>query len=808
MVRRRSVFSDFPSGFSKILLLAAAGVFLMSGCAETKSGASSVGSATSAVAAKAVAMGKSWKATQGDIAITVDADGHYEIAREGKAWLVGGETALHTGGKWYSTQPGPDRMELKGGTPAVTTGEDSLGAFQEYRRTWDAGGTAFETAIRLYADSSVVFEQKFPNGAEGVALADAESMPRKGDLDEFNYSETSSAFPTFRVEGKLSKLRYLTFHDRFAIPVYGVGLAKAPSGLDGGVPLSIYDDQLRTIIVSPINSFKTAFQSRPAAFPNQYVCGVSGLVKSFPAGFTSRTIVYSGQGVNATYMAWGSKLLGLSGKDRSGPSKDFTVNNLGYWTDNGAYYYYHTVPDKNYEKTLADVHAYNVKEGLPFNYYQLDSWWYPKGPSKGVAAWVAAPDIFPSGLAPLHKELGTGFVMHNRYFDPNTEYAKKYKFIVEKRAACPMDGAFWDMLFAEAKGIGCLVYEQDWLDTQLRKTNALLSDTHSAHEWLTHMAESAQKAGLPIQYCMAFPSDFLQSTEFPAVTQIRVSGDYRLQHDQWRIGTTSMLAHSLGMASFKDTFWTSVQEPGAKYGDKTEPNAVIQTLVSALSAGPVGPGDGIGLTDKQLLMRVCRQDGLLLKADTPATTVDKTFLSGGKNGDVWSSDSTHDGRSWHYVFAAEVKTLVTLTAADFGATGPHVALNYMTGETRTFDDKTPLEITVQPNGVKAVPFSYTVVAPAGPNGWTLIGEREKFVTMSKQRFTKVSADGLSVELAGVPGEAIELVWVAPKTAKSASAASGAESLPAGVSYDGAKKLVTVKTAIGKNGTAAVTVKAE
>ena len=35
---------------------------------------------------------------------------------------------------------------------------------------------------------------------------------------------------------------------------------------------------------------------------------------------------------------------------------DDTVNYLGYWTDNGAFYYYNTVEGKNYQDTMMDVY--------------------------------------------------------------------------------------------------------------------------------------------------------------------------------------------------------------------------------------------------------------------------------------------------------------------------------------------------------------------------------------------------------------------------------------------------------------------
>ena len=44
----------------------------------------------------------------------------------------------------------------------------------------------------------------------------------------------------------------------------------------------------------------------------------------------------------------------------------------------------------------------------------------------------------------------------------------------------------------------------------------------------------------------------MQSVEIPAVTQTRVGANYLPGGDTWIIGDTIILAHALGLASFKD----------------------------------------------------------------------------------------------------------------------------------------------------------------------------------------------------------------------------------------------------------------
>ena len=44
-----------------------------------------------------------------------------------------------------------------------------------------------------------------------------------------------------------------------------------------------------------------------------------------------------------------------------------------------------------------------------------------------------------------------------------------------------------------------------------------------------------------------------------------------------------------------------------------------------LYSGPVAPSDAVGGVDIDLIMSLCRRDGLLLKPDVPAMPVDSTW---------------------------------------------------------------------------------------------------------------------------------------------------------------------------------------
>ena len=52
---------------------------------------------------------------------------------------------------------------------------------------------------------------------------------------------------------------------------------------------------------------------------------------------------------------------------------------LGYWTDNGAQYYYGFEQALGYAGTLFQVRDEFSRMRIPLGYVQLDSWFYGKG---------------------------------------------------------------------------------------------------------------------------------------------------------------------------------------------------------------------------------------------------------------------------------------------------------------------------------------------------------------------------------------------------------------------------------------------
>jgi hypothetical protein len=114
----------------------------------------------------------------------------------------------------------------------------------------------------------------------------------------------------------------------------------------------------------------------------------------------------------------------MAGKVRPANDADITLSHLGYWTDNGATYYYHFEPKLGYENTLLAVRDEFRSKGVPLGYLQLDSWFYPKGAKDdwrdghaGIYEYHAAPDLFPNGLKAFQEQLGIPLVTHARWIE-------------------------------------------------------------------------------------------------------------------------------------------------------------------------------------------------------------------------------------------------------------------------------------------------------------------------------------------------------------------------------------------------------
>ena len=99
---------------------------------------------------------------------------------------------------------------------------------------------------------------------------------------------------------------------------------------------------------------------------------------------------------------------------------------------------------------------------------------------------------------------------------------------------------------------------------------------------------------------------------------------------QWAIGPDAAFHWSaLGLLPYKDTFFSNTsmmtESKESRFVDFTESNPLTHALMATLSMAQVTFSDGIGMTNKSLVMMICRDDGVILKPDRPATAIDAQF---------------------------------------------------------------------------------------------------------------------------------------------------------------------------------------
>ena len=97
---------------------------------------------------------------------------------------------------------------------------------------------------------------------------------------------------------------------------------------------------------------------------------------------------------------------------------------------------------------------------------------------------------------------------------------------------------------------------------------------------------------------------------------------------------------------------------------------MMQAIIATLSYGPVGIGDGINMTNKTIINRFVRSDGILLHPSMSATPIDAMYSSINTfrpSGEVWmthsaiNNDNTPSG---YHILTVDVATEYKLSFSD------------------------------------------------------------------------------------------------------------------------------------------------
>ena len=652
-------------------------------------------------------------------------DASFNVSIGGVTWLRSDPTRFFANGAW---QP------LKRTGVQHSAGSDSLGTYScvNVSWSWNDDEQPLHTALKVYDDGvTAVFVQQLPRGANNTNASNPMLPSGLRVIEPGDYPPVLS-FPSFS-GGELESLSYLIWQSRMINAEYGRNVTGGPhctneplseahpagSGLQGlstSGPLVLYNEAFHALVVAPMDNFKSAlhYARRPHAIID---AGVTSELTSLPAGFEHRTMLTAGQGVTTTLDAWGRRFRKALGTDRSMAERDLNVHYLSYWTDNGAYYSGgnwgeaggggKAVNESAFRAVAAGLKEQSLDAAVRI--WQLDDWWYHKATggvySSCVFNWSLPSTTFPSGLRGLSSALRTPWLLYVPFWCPRNVYEQSFRWIHSYNPQHPElifaqphpdDSArFYSMLFDYGVGNGMRGFEHDYLDYNFLSMPHLRRTFGAANAWLEGIDHAARQRGLPVQMCMALPSDLMASVRFASVTNYRASTDYGIadkslplqpRDDNINIGASSLLGFALGLRPSKDSLWTA-RPPNCRgvtaaerancggKGAQSNPgsNIELNAIVATLSTGPVALADKARATNVTIVRRCVRRDGRILQPDKPATAVDSTFAQrtwtlGSRRappGMVWAASTVLSGATWHYVLSIDVDTPWRMHSSDF-----------------------------------------------------------------------------------------------------------------------------------------------
>eukprot|EP01065_Artemidia_motanka_P035546 TRINITY_DN43453_c0_g1_i1.p1 TRINITY_DN43453_c0_g1~~TRINITY_DN43453_c0_g1_i1.p1 ORF type:complete len:791 (+),score=261.97 TRINITY_DN43453_c0_g1_i1:49-2421(+) len=731
--------------------------------------------------------------------VKVDGTGGYNVLLNGATWLASGTTRAFVGGEWRQPQFR---------NASEVSGADEFGNFTGVSLHWElqAGGSTtvpFTTVYKDYGADMAAFEQLFPHGAPGTQ-ASRPKLPGGTATEEGAWPPVAS-FPSFRSDGgMLRKLGYITWQGCMVNIDAGTDVTDhSLRGLSSNGPVLLHDGSGAAVVVSPANNFKSAVHTLSKE-PAQWETGISSELESLPPGFSHRTLLVAGQGLTSTMKKWGDRLRAAHGTERM-IRQDKNVNFLSYWTDNGAYYYGDVWGEAGgggahcNEGSMVAVAEGLRKQDIPIHIWQLDDWWYPGRKSVFVHCvqnWTLGHPAFSSDLKQLSKKVGAPWLLYVPFLCRDNVWSAKYRFVNGSDEKAPFAEphpddalAFYRELFDYGVASGMESYENDFLNYNLLAIPHFRQTFGASEKWLAAINTAAAERQVPVQMCMALPSDLMESVRMNSVTNFRASSDYAIA-ENYNVGGSSLIAYALDLRPSKDNFWTHrpAAQPYPATGNPGQ-NCELNTLLATLSTGPVGISDMAGDTNATLVFRAVRKDGVIVQPDKPATSVDRTFLQHGgsappaPSGHVWGTyASVGDAR---YLVSIDVTEPWKVMPADLwpavDITSGWVARNWFTGSgvtqcvhgsgavssgcvagpSITDAAAMPTIHNTRPGAAgqnDTMQFDLLQLVPVMRNGFVLLGDISRYVSVSSKRFSFVEETQNGVRL-GVMGQAGEQLTV-------------------------------------------------
>lgn len=595
------------------------------------------------------------------------------------------------------------------------------------------------------------------------------------------FDEPSVGWPIFtpaerQVEHTPLGLRSLAYqHCEFALP------STAGADLDGffllptrpptGWPLLVADPTGTTLLLAPLDQFH---EQTIGLNSGTIRCGWHGDLDRVPSGFRTELAVIAGESARDCLDTWAGLLLERAGTVRPGRWADALARRPSYWTDNGAAYWYRTEPGHDVAGSVVAAVEDLRGAGVPIGSVQLDSWFYPHVetrpfdtdewvvPPTAMLAWEPRSDVLPNGIGALRRRLGDPpLVAHIRHLSADAPNAREVPVHVDGAYAAPASSEAYERWLDQCLAWGVETFEHDWLVEVFFGVDGLRREPGRARAWQEGIDRAARERGLTLQWCMATPADFAQTTSLTQVTSVRTCGDHGYIATAGQLWAwfciTNALARALRLMPFKDVFRADPDVAGA--------NGEPEALLSALSTGPVGLGDRVGRFDATLALRTCRADGILIKPDVPIAATSASMLANPAfNPELLVAEchSDHPAGRWSYALAMhcipEDRTVSgDIDLAQLGESRPD-------GDVIAWDWRNRTAERLGAGGCRTVEleredWAYLVLAPVLDRGLAVIGDVEKFVTAGDARLRiRRTDDGVSLVVLGAGEDVTVTGW--------------------------------------------------